>query len=70
MMEAFDAGNKDVFMTKFSQFVPLSMRIKDIRSLKMEFYIQLYFFIYCIHPSLGKKKAIDSLSKQSFMSYL
>ena len=46
------------------------MRTKDPQTMKMYFYIQLYFFIYNIHPFLGKKKNNDTLSKQSFINYL
>lgn len=57
-------------MIKYSQFVPLAMRTKDPQTMKMEFYIQLYFFIYPIHPALGKKKAHDTQAKQYFSAYL
>jgi hypothetical protein len=57
-------------MSKFTQFVPLSMRTKDPQTMKMEFYIQLYFFIYNIHPFLGKKKLPDGQAKQYFSAYL
>ena len=46
------------------------MRSKDSKTLKMEFYIQLYFFIYSIHPYLGKKKTLELTAKQHFISYL
>lgn len=35
LVEAFDSGNRDVFLIKFTQFVPLSMRTKDTKTLKM-----------------------------------
>jgi hypothetical protein len=57
-------------MTKFTQYVPLSMRTKDAQTMKMEFYIQLYFFVYNTHPNLGMKKTIDTQTKQSFINYL
>ena len=57
-------------MTKFSHFVPLAMRTKDPQTMRMEFYIQLYFFVYNIHPALGKKKLPDGQAKQYFSSYL
>ena len=66
----FDQGSRDQFMTKFSQFVPISMRTKDPQTMKIEFYIQLYFFIYSIHPALGKKKLMDAHAKQYFSAYL
>lgn len=57
-------------MSKFAQYVPLAMRTRDPQTMKMEFYIQLYFFVYAIHPALGKKKLIDTQTKQYFSSYL
>jgi hypothetical protein len=59
-----------MFLSKFSQYVPLLMRTKDSKTLKMEFYIHLYFFVYSTHPYLGKKKTIDLTAKQNFLSYL
>ena len=46
------------------------MRTKDPQTMKMEFYIRLYFFIYNTHPALGRKKVIDGQAKQSFIGYL
>lgn len=57
-------------MIKFSQYVPLAMRTKDPQTMKMEFYIQLYFFVYAIHPGLGKKKLQDAQAKNYFSAYL
>ena len=57
-------------MIKFSHFVPLSMRTKDPQTMRMEFYIQLYFFVYNIHPSLGRKKLPDGQAKTYFSAYL
>lgn len=57
-------------MNRFQQYVPISMRSKDLQTMKLEFYIQVYFFVYSIHPQLGKKRAIDSTAKQAFISYL
>ena len=68
--QLFDQGQRDSFMSKFTQFVPLSMRTKDPQTMKMQFFIQLYFFVYSIHPTLGKKKLIDGQAKQKFSQYL
>ena len=38
--------------------------------MKLEFYIQVYFFVYGIHPQLGKKRNIDKVAKDSFVGYL
>jgi hypothetical protein len=38
--------------------------------MKLEFYTQIYFFIYAIHPFLGKKKSVDLQAKQYFASFL
>ncbi len=46
------------------------MRTKDSKTLKMEFYLQLYFYIYGIHPFLGKKKTVEVTAKQGFTAYL
>jgi len=41
-----------------------------MQTMKLEFYIQIYFFIYSIHPFLGKKKTVDLQAKQYFASFL
>jgi hypothetical protein len=46
------------------------MRTRDPQTMKIEFYIQLYFFVYSIHPALGKKKTVDAQAKQHFIAYL
>jgi hypothetical protein len=38
--------------------------------MRIEFYLQLYFFIFALHPFLGRKKAADSQAKQAFIAYL
>ena len=30
----------------------------------------MYFFVYPIHPQLGKKRQVDKASKDAFMNYL
>jgi LisH domain-containing protein ARMC9 len=70
IMQLFDQGSRDAFFSKFSQFVPLAMRSKDPQTMQMEFYIQIYFFVYHIHPALGKKKLPDAQAKQYFSAYL
>jgi hypothetical protein len=57
-------------MTRFNQYVPISMRNKEPQTMKLEFYIQVYFFVYSIHPQLGKKRSIDPSHKQAFITYL
>lgn len=57
-------------MIRFGQYVPISMRNKDMQIMKLEFYFQVYFFIYSFHPQLGKKRAVDASSKQALIQYL
>lgn len=46
------------------------MRNKDGQIMKLEFFLHVYFFVFSIHPLLGKKKNIDLATKQSFINYL
>lgn len=69
-MQLFDQGQRESFFGKFSQFVPVSMRSRDPQTMRIEFYLQLYFFIYALHPFLGKKKSVDAQAKQAFIAYL
>lgn len=57
-------------MIRFGQYVPISIRTKDISTMKLEFYLQVYFFVFNIHPQLGKKKNIDNSAKDAFDAYL
>jgi hypothetical protein len=38
--------------------------------MRIEFYLHLYFFIFALHPFLGKKKSTDAQAKQAFIGYL
>ena len=57
-------------MTRFNQYAPISMRNKEAQTMKLEFYLQVYFFVYSIHPQLGKKRIIDPANKQAFITFL
>lgn len=69
-MQHFDQGQREPFFTKFAQFVPISMRSRDPQTMRIEFYLHLYFFIFALHPFLGKKKSTDAQAKQAFIAYL
>lgn len=48
--------------------------MKDERTTKLEFYLNIYFLIFKVHPlnkvNGGKKKTIDPETRQSFQKYL
>ncbi|CAD8075828.1 unnamed protein product [Paramecium sonneborni] len=65
----FDRGERDKFFESWSRYIPISQR-QDHDSWKLEFYIQIYFFIYPIHPVFKKKSQIDKYSINQFKNYL
>lgn len=46
LLEAFDRGDRPRFWQLYALLA---------RNEKLEFYLQVYFMIYAIHPSLGKE---------------
>ncbi|CAD8159029.1 unnamed protein product [Paramecium pentaurelia] len=65
----FDRGEKDKFMESWSRYIPIQQR-QDHESWKLEFYVQIYFLIYPIHPVFMKKGVIDKNSINQFKQYL
>ncbi|CAD8146486.1 unnamed protein product [Paramecium octaurelia] len=65
----FDRGERDKFFESWSRYIPISQR-QDHDSWKLEFYIQIYFFIYPIHPVFKKKGQIDKYSIYQLKNYL
>lgn len=57
-------------MEKFALYVPQSMRSNDQQTMRMEFYIQLYFFVVGVQGQLVRRRSIDSKAKLSFIAYL
>jgi LisH domain-containing protein ARMC9 len=51
--------------------VPTNLRIYDDRAKRLEFYLQIYFYIYNIHPLINpNKKKISKDSIENFKTYL
>ncbi|CAD8166581.1 unnamed protein product [Paramecium octaurelia] len=65
----FDRGERDKFFESWSRYIPISQR-QDHDSWKLEFFIQIYFFIYPIHPLFKRKGQIDKYSINQFKTYL
>ncbi|CAK69788.1 unnamed protein product (macronuclear) [Paramecium tetraurelia] len=65
----FDRGERDKFFESWSRYIPISQR-QDHDSWKLEFYIQIYFFIYPIHPLFKRKGQIDKYSINQLKTYL
>ena len=58
ILSHFDRGEREAFLQSWSRYIPISMR-QDHHSWKLEFYIQIYFLIYPIHPLSQRKGQID-----------
>lgn len=52
LLSNFDQGNRDQFTTNWNKYVPAQFRDNDTK--KLEFYLQIYFLIYSIHPNTPK----------------
>ncbi|CAK69019.1 unnamed protein product (macronuclear) [Paramecium tetraurelia] len=65
----FDKGERDKFLESWSRYIPISQR-QEHDSWKLEFYIQIYFFIYPIHPVFKKKGQINKYSINQLKNYL
>lgn len=54
MMTAFKAGKFEDFFKMWNRFVSYQLRENDINTVKLEFYIHIYFTIYTLHPTTKK----------------
>ncbi|CAD8057801.1 unnamed protein product [Paramecium sonneborni] len=69
MLQYFDKGDRDNFLRLWNQNLPQNNK-QDYELWKLEFYIQIYFLIYPIHPYLSKKGQIDKQSINAFKQFL
>ena len=70
MVEAFENGERDVFYEKWNSFVPINLRFEDLNCCKLEFYLQIYFLIYPIHPLFKKSQFVDKNTLAKYKKYL
>ena len=63
MKNEFKKGNKIIFFTYWCKFIPLSLRIHDKKTITTEFFMNIYFSIYKIHPFINKKNNINKNNK-------
>ncbi|CAD8153513.1 unnamed protein product [Paramecium pentaurelia] len=69
LLSHFDRGEKDKFLESWSRYIPIQQR-QDNEYWKLEFYVQIYFLIYPIHPVFKKKGVIDNNSINQFKQYI
>ena len=50
ILKAFETGNREAFFQSWDKYLPLRVRQKDPVAHKFEFYANIYFAIYIIHP--------------------
>ena len=55
MKNEFKKGNKIIFFNYWCKYIPLSLRIHDKKTIITEFFMNIYFSIFKIHPFLKKK---------------
>ena len=49
----FERGEHLEYFSNWNQFIPLNVRYFDENAVKLEFYLQVYFLIYDIHPAFN-----------------
>ena len=54
MMNALGAGKYETFFQMWNRFIPLQVREQDLNSIKLEFYLNIYFTIFPLHPMTKK----------------
>ncbi|KAM3134803.1 hypothetical protein pb186bvf_013128 [Paramecium bursaria] len=55
LLEFFEKGEQELFFAQWNKYIPYAARMRDEQIKKLEFYIQIYFLIYDIHPKTGKR---------------
>lgn len=74
MMSAFKTGKYDEFFQLWNRFIPVGIRENDMKAVKLDFYIHIYFTIFNLHPmtkksSVGVQKEFKK-RKEWFKIYL
>lgn len=71
ILQLFERGEQELFFVQWNKYLPYNLRMKDESAKKLEFYIQIYFLIYEIHPKTGKKNGVMGKNTVTFFkSYL
>jgi hypothetical protein len=52
LLSLFDEGKRDEFLGAWRRFIPASLRRGDEVTIKLEFFLHLYFGIFPVHPAL------------------
>ncbi|KRX11161.1 Armadillo-type fold [Pseudocohnilembus persalinus] len=65
LIEAFNSGNREQFFKIWAQIVPTNTRQNNDQCSKLEFYLNIYFFVYNIHPFCGTSKKPSQIPKQN-----
>ena len=71
MMKALDRGERDEVLRLWENFVPPLVRRTDRNSQKLEFYLNIFFAIYPLHPTNPKPQPAGlATSMRTFKTYL
>ncbi len=69
-LQAFEKGIIGEFFSIWNRIIPVSLRYKDEKTAKLEFYLHVYFAIYNIHPLFKKSQNIDKNNMNYFKNYI
>lgn len=71
MLKALDAGNRDEVMQLWQNFVPPLVRHTETAAKKLEFYLNIFFAVYAVHPINARPNPLAlPESMRSFKLYL
>jgi hypothetical protein len=57
LIQLFEKGECEGFFILWNKYLPYNTRNRDDFAKKLEFYIQIHFLIYDIHPKRGRPVA-------------
>jgi hypothetical protein len=60
LVEAFDEGKRELFFGIWKKYVPMGLRMNDEITIKLEFFLHIYFAVFPMHPVL--KNRIQNLN--------
>lgn len=69
LIDHYDNGDRDSFFKLWRQNVPLDLRRQDIKYLKIEFYISLYFCLYPLFLAIGLTQSSNEYSKEEISKW-
>lgn len=55
LVDAFDEGKRELFFLTWKKYVPMGLRMNDEVTIKLEFFLHIYFAVFPMHPILKNR---------------